>query len=186
MSISNGVVATIAQNARELRTRKGWSLAQAAKVAGIGKSTLAQLETGTANPSLETLWAVASAYGVPVGSLIGSVQGRSRVVRASEQTRVQSAGHPYQIQMLLSLGPLAGLDVTLLETEPGPPRVSEPHIQGSVEHVYVVNGSLRISPGDDPSTDLGEGDFFSFPAHQPHSYETLQPRTRAVVIMQYT
>ncbi|HEX5595449.1 MAG TPA: XRE family transcriptional regulator [Micromonosporaceae bacterium] len=175
----------MAQNARELRSRRGWSLAEAAKAAGIGKSTLAQLETGAANPSLETLYAIAGAYGVPVGSLIGSVHGRNRLVKAHERSRVQSAGHPYQIQMLLSLGPITGLDVTLLETEPGEPRLSEPHMQGSVEHVYVVNGSLRISPGDGTSVELSEGDFFSFPANAPHSYETLRPSTRAIVIMQY-
>lgn len=181
-----GAVATVGFNARELRLRRGWSLAEAAQAAGIGKSTLAQLETGTANPSLETLWAVANAYGVPVGSLISALQGRSRLVRARDRVPVHSAHYAYKIQMLLSLGPITGLDVTLLETEPGEPRVSEPHVQGSTEHIYVVSGSLRISPGDGTSSDLGVGDFFSFPSNFPHSYETLVAGTRAVVIMQYS
>ena len=59
-------------------------------------------------------------------------------------------------------------------------------MQGSIEHIYVVNGSLRISPGDGTNTELGEGDFFSFPSNFPHSYETLAAGTRAVVIMQYS
>lgn len=183
---ASGAVATVGLTARALRLRQGWTLAEAAQVAGIGKSTLAQLETGTANPSLETLWAVASAYGVPVGSLIGSLHGRSRLVRAVDRMSVHSAHHAYKVEMLLSLGPLTGLDVTLLETEPGEPRVSQPHVQGSVEHIYVVSGSLRISPGDGTSSDLSEGDFFSFPSNVEHSYETLAPGTRAIVIMQYS
>jgi transcriptional regulator with XRE-family HTH domain len=182
----SNAITLAAQNARELRTRHGWSLAEAAKEAGIGKSTLAQLEAGTANPSLETLWAVARAYGVPVGSLIGSVQGRSRLVKAGQRSSVQAAHHSYQIQMLLSLGPLTGIDVTLLETEPGEPRVSQPHLPGSIEHVFVMQGSLRISPGDGTTTDLGEGDFLSFPSGVEHIYETLVPKTRAIVIMQYS
>lgn len=177
---------TVGFNARELRLRRGWTLAEAAQAAGIGKSTLAQLETGTANPSLETFWAVASAYGVPVGSLIGSLHGRSRLVRAVDRVPVHSAHHEYKIQMLLSLGPLTGLDVTLLETEPGEPRVSEPHVKGSIEHINVVNGTLRISPGDGTTSDLGEGDLLSLPWNFPHSYETLAPGTRAVVIVQYS
>ncbi len=179
-------ITTAATNARELRIRKGWSLADAAKEAGIGKSTLAQLEAGTANPSLETLWAISRAYGVPVGTLIGSSHGRSRLVKADQRTLVQSAHHSYQIQMLLSLGPITGLDVTLLETEPGEPRISQPHLPGSIEHVYVIHGSLRISPGDGTVAELVEGDFLSFPSGVEHSYETLAPQTRSLVIMQYS
>jgi transcriptional regulator with XRE-family HTH domain len=179
-------ITSAATNARELRTRKGWSLADAAKEAGIGKSTLAQLEAGTANPSLETLWAISRAYGVPVGTLIGSGQGRSRLVKADQRPLVQSAHHSYQIQMLLSLGPITGLDVTLLETEPGEPRISQPHLPGSIEHVYVIQGSLLISPGDGTLAELSAGDFLSFPSGVEHSYETLTPHTRSLVIMQYS
>lgn len=181
-----GAIATAATNAREWRTRKGWSLAEAAREAGIGKSTLAQLEAGTANPSLETLWAISRAYGIPIGMLIGSSYGRSRTVRADQRTLVQSANHPYQIQMLLSLGPVRGLDITLLETEPGDPRTSQPHLPGSVEHVYVIQGSLLISPGDGTMAELAEGDLLSFPSAVEHSYETLIEHTRSLVIMQYS
>lgn len=178
--------ATAARNVARLRNQKGWSLAHAAKAANIGKSTLAQLESGTSNPSLETLWAVARAFGVPIGSLIGSVHGLSRLVTPSDRTRLESAGHAYQIQMLLSLGPLRGIEISLLETEPGPARVSDPHLPGSIEHVYLIQGSLRVSPGDGSSSDLSEGDFFSFSAEVAHSYEALAPNTRGLVVMQYS
>ena len=42
------------------RERAGMSLAELAR-AGLAKSTLSQLESGTGNPSLETLWALAMA-----------------------------------------------------------------------------------------------------------------------------
>jgi transcriptional regulator with XRE-family HTH domain len=178
--------ATAARNVSRLRSQKGWSLAYAAKAANIGKSTLAQLESGTSNPSLETLWAVARAFGVPIGSLIGSVHGLSRLVTPRDRTRLESSSHAYQIQMLLSLGPLRGIEISLLETEPGPARVSEPHLPGSIEHVYVIEGGLRVSPGDGSFSDLSVGDFFSFSAEVAHSYEALSPGTRGLVVMQYT
>lgn len=177
--------ANAASNARALRTRKGWSLSQAAKAAGLGKSTLAQLESGTANPSLETLWAVARAYEVPVGSLIGSVHSRSRVIRGSAREPVRSESHDYRVQLLLSLGPLNGLDVTFLETEPGEPRVSRPHAAGTIEHVFVVAGSLRITPSGADPEDLEVGDLISFPGGAEHTYETLKPGTKGLVVMQY-
>jgi transcriptional regulator with XRE-family HTH domain len=184
--VPHNASAAAAQNVYRLRTQKGWSLERAAKAAGIGKSTFAQLETGTSNPSLETLWAVAMAFDVPIGSLIGSVHGLSRLVTPADRSRLQSDSHTYQIQMLLSLGPLRGVEISLLEIEPGPPRLSQPHLQGSVEHVFMIQGALRVSPGDRDASDLREGDLFSFSGEVVHSYEALEPGTRGLIIMQYT
>ena len=52
------VVALVSLSLRRERARTGLSLTELAKRAGIAKSTLSQLENGTGNPSLETLWAL--------------------------------------------------------------------------------------------------------------------------------
>ena len=54
------------------------SLTELAKRAGIAKSTLSQLENGTGNPSLETLWALGTALGVPLSRLIDPPRRTSR------------------------------------------------------------------------------------------------------------
>src|ERR1700760_1558730 len=51
------------------RTRAGLSLSEVARRADIAKSTLSQLESGLGNPSLETLWALGNALGVPFSQL---------------------------------------------------------------------------------------------------------------------
>src|SRR5947207_1625108 len=56
----------IASSLRRERRRSGLSLTELARRAGIAKSTLSQLESGTGNPSLETLWAICVALDVPV------------------------------------------------------------------------------------------------------------------------
>jgi len=48
----------IAASLRRERRRTGLSLTEVARRAGIAKSTLSQLESGTGNPSVETLWAI--------------------------------------------------------------------------------------------------------------------------------
>ena len=60
-SSSEGVdsfVQAVAANVRALRMQAGLTLADLAGAAGLGKSTLAQLESGRGNPSVETLWAI--------------------------------------------------------------------------------------------------------------------------------
>ena len=63
-------VRTVASNIRRLRQEANLTLAELAGAAGLGKSTLAQLESGKANPSVETLWAIAAALRVPFARLV--------------------------------------------------------------------------------------------------------------------
>ena len=64
------IVAVVSMSLRRERARAALSLTELAKRAGIAKSTLSQLESGTGNPSLETLWALGTALGVPLSRLI--------------------------------------------------------------------------------------------------------------------
>jgi transcriptional regulator with XRE-family HTH domain len=53
-----------------LRRDAGLTLAELAAAADLGKSTLAQLESGKGNPSVETLWAIAAALKVPFAQIV--------------------------------------------------------------------------------------------------------------------
>jgi len=64
------LVRTVAGNIRRLRQEANLTLAELSAAAGLGKSTLAQLESGKGNPSVETLWAIAAALQVPFGRLM--------------------------------------------------------------------------------------------------------------------
>lgn len=58
---------------RELRESKGWSYDQAAKHSGVGASLIHRLEKGrTPSPSLHSVAALATAYGVSLGYLAGT------------------------------------------------------------------------------------------------------------------
>lgn len=180
-----GLIAAVASNVRRLRIKRGWSLADAANAASIGRSTWAQLESGQANPGLETMWAIAQAFDVPVGALLGDGERRSRVLRASEGLQVRSETHSYTIRQLLSLRTLSGLDVTVLETEPEPePRRTKPHHPGCVEHLLVLRGRMRVGPAG-MEDELAAGDLISFPGDVEHTYQALESGTRALVLMEF-
>src|SRR6266853_6574259 len=64
------LITLIAASIRRERDRAGRSLTELARRAGIAKSTLSQLESGAGNPSVETLWGLGTALGVPLSRLI--------------------------------------------------------------------------------------------------------------------
>src|SRR5687768_18523538 len=61
---------TVGRRLRDLREARGVTLSALARAAGIGKATLSGLENGTRNPTLETLYAVATALDVPLATLL--------------------------------------------------------------------------------------------------------------------
>lgn len=179
------LVSVVARNIRSLREGAGLSLSELAVQAGIGKSTLSQLESGNANPSIETLWAVARTLGVPFGRLVEPAVPDVHVVRAGEGVRVDAAGSPYRAQLLVSRTRRGSFELYRIESEPGPAHEAEPHISGAVEHLLVVTGRMRVGPGD-AAVELGPGDLAAFAGDAAHVYETLEAGTSALLLMDYT
>jgi len=70
--------AIIAAAIRRERELAQISLSALAAKAGLAKSTLSQLEGGKGNPNVETLWALATALGIPFSSLFEAASSRPR------------------------------------------------------------------------------------------------------------
>src|SRR5689334_23252425 len=70
----------IATNLRALRAARAMSTLTLAKRSGVARATLTKIEAGDGNPTIDTLYAVADALGVPLGDLIGEPPAATRVV----------------------------------------------------------------------------------------------------------
>ncbi|MBF6097854.1 helix-turn-helix transcriptional regulator [Nocardia cyriacigeorgica] len=176
--------AVIAASLRRERTRAGLSLTEVANRAGIAKSTLSQLESGTGNPSLETLWALCVALDMPFSRLLDPPRPSVRVIRAGQGPVVAAAESEYRAT-LLSAGPAdARSDLYRITAEPGEPRRSEPHMRESVEHILLCAGRARVGPADSPE-ELEPGDYISYPGDVAHLFEALEPGTWATLVVEY-
>jgi transcriptional regulator with XRE-family HTH domain len=184
MSDAAAPLARIAACVRRERQRAALSLTDLAKRAGLAKSTLSQLESGTGNPSVETLWALAVALDVPFSRLVEPAPPQVRVVRAGQGARVPSEQAAYAGTLLSVAPPHARRDLYVIELEAGAVRHAQPHPPGSVEHLVVAAGRLRTGP-DDAAVELGPGDYATFPGDVPHSYTALAPGTWAVLAMEH-
>src|SRR5262245_57848445 len=60
----------LAANLRARRDEQGISLSELARRSGIAKGTLSQLESGTGNPTIETVFSLSNALGLPVSALL--------------------------------------------------------------------------------------------------------------------
>jgi transcriptional regulator with XRE-family HTH domain len=177
-------VRAVAANVRTLRMQAGLTLADLAGAAGLGKSTLAQLESGKGNPSVETLWAIAAALRVPFARVVEETRPALRVVRASDVPPMHSAETPgWAGRLLTASHARASFDLYALDLDEGAVRHADPHHPGVVEHLVVVSGRLRAGPQDGPVM-LSSGDLLTFGADVPHVYEALET-THCVLLMAY-
>jgi transcriptional regulator with XRE-family HTH domain len=177
-------LATIAVALRRERERVGISLAELARRAGLAKSTLSQLEAGSGNPSIETLWSLGVALGVPFSRLVEPPAPLVRVVRAGEGPRLHADRSDFTAGLLTAGSPHSRRDLYIMELEPGDPREAEAHIPGSIEHVVVAAGRMTAGPAGE-TVEVSAGDYVTFPGDVPHHYEALEPGTWAVLVMEH-
>ncbi len=167
------------RNIRRLRTAAGLSLADLAAAADVSKTTLHGLEQGEGNPTLSTLWALATALGVSLGELLEPPAPPVAVVRADEGPRAD--GDAVHARLLHRIAVRGAVEVYALEVDQAG-QASAAHLPGVEECMIVTEGAVRTGPDDAP-VDLAEGDSVHFGAASPHQYRGLGPRNRALLLM---
>lgn len=172
----------IASAVRRERSRAGLSLSGLAALAGLSKSTLSQLEAGQGNPSVETLWAIATALGVPFSFLFEAGGSQPCVIRAQEGPEVEAERAAFTATLLSRCPHGRRRDLYRTELEAPSVRQAEPHPAGTLEHVIVISGRARIGPME-ALEDLGPGDYYRFPGDVLHLYKPLTETVRLMIVM---
>ncbi|WP_206830883.1 helix-turn-helix domain-containing protein [Alicyclobacillus fructus] len=177
------IIRVLAANLKQLREQQQSSISELERRSGVGKATISSLESGKGNPTIETLWALAKALNVSFGALISASSSEaSSVVRSEEGAKISgTAGYTRLIDRLSCEGSLEIYEMVLV---PGEQRIADPHPEGVMEHLLVVQGRLKAGPDKEPVL-LETGDYISFRGDLPHVYSAIEHEARAVVWMQY-
>jgi transcriptional regulator with XRE-family HTH domain len=151
-----------------LRALRGeMSALELSRRSGVARNTIAALEAGEGNPTLDTLYALADALKVPLSDLLERPPAGPQVVRAGEGAHVEGAALD---ATLIDRG--AGYEIYAIRFHAGGARHAQPHPFGVEEHLHVHSGRVRVGPEDAP-VELGPGDFARYSGAVPHIYEAL-------------
>jgi transcriptional regulator with XRE-family HTH domain len=173
----------IAAAVRRERIRLGLSLSALARTAELSKATLSQVETGSGNPSVETLWALSVALGVPFSVLVAPPQPPIQILRAGEGISTHSEEADYIATLLASCSPQARCDIYRAIAQPGRQRQSDPHLPGTVEHVIIATGRALVGLHDE-QTELAPGDYIRYRGDVRHVFNPLESDTSAIFILE--
>ena len=167
------------------------TLSALAEQAGVAKSTVSLIERGQGNPSIDTVWSLASALGVPFASLfhdepppddVSVVRENDAAVVATDQAGLETDGLVTRHMLTRTGGAL--IEIYTLVLEHGAVRRAEAHVAGLFEHISIAAGTVEIST-DSFSELLHQGDLITFRADRPHSYRAIDGPVRLVSVHEY-
>lgn len=156
----------LAANVRALRDGRGLTQAQLAKLSGLPRATLANLETGASNPTLAVLHHVAEALQVSLEELIAAPRTGTKLHRR-DTLPVRQRGDASVRKLLPER--IAGAEIDRIELPPGGRMVGVPHTPGTREFLSCERGSMVLTASGEVWT-LAEGDLIAFRGDQRHAY----------------
>jgi transcriptional regulator with XRE-family HTH domain len=149
------VLDAVGPRLRELRRRRGGTLAGLSEATGISVSTLSRLESGGRKPTLELLLALARAYQVPV--------------RRGGRTLIPLTRQPGGIRAYKMIAPAGE-------------AVGEQQSHEGYEWMYVLSGRLRLRLGEHDFV-MKAGEVAEFDTRTPHWFGSAGPEPAEVLTL---
>ncbi|GAA2342559.1 helix-turn-helix domain-containing protein [Saccharopolyspora halophila] len=180
------LVKVVGDNLKAARLQHGLSLSEVARRAGIGKGTLSELESGRRNPTLETLYALATVLDVPLGwLLIAESADSDDSVVVSRAGAADLSGQAVDVELMDRIEEGGQrLEIFRLQVRQGGRYVSGAHRPRVIEQILVHSGTLVVGPKSAPES-LGSGDYIRFEGTSDHIYEAPHGDVLATLIMRY-
>lgn len=168
----------IGEQVRTRREQRGMSAAELSRRAGLSKATLSGLEAGRANPTIDTLDAVAQALGIPLADILDAPTGSATVhVPAQPLT-----DEPVQRHLLHRVPGGHQVETWRLRMLPGAAFSGVPHAHGTIEELVCTAGSLTAGRQGD-ERELAPGDCLVFDGTGAHGYTAGPDGADVVVIL---
>lgn len=157
---------------KTLRLKRGLTAEQLASKAKVTRATIAKMETGFNNPTVQTLEALAAVFNLTSSDLLRMSEGsRLEHARVEEFSRPGYAGHRISLKQF---------EMFYLTARKGTCIESEANLHEDTSEIcFVLSGQLRLSVGDQ-TVSMEAGKAIRFNALHEHRLEVLED---AVIIL---
>ena len=177
--------AELGKTIQRLRKAYNLSLGELSEQSGVAKSIISQIERNETNPTLSTVIRLSRALDTTVDEVL---RGETSSLFIEHQTK---SGIPMLesqdgLCRLAIVGPLSLVDSFQwydFHAKRNGVLESEPHPQGTIEHLYIVTGELEITTGTETKTGK-PGEALRYRADVPHKIVNVgQSEAHAVMVL---
>lgn len=159
----------IGENLKRLRSEKSLSLDSVARLSGVSKSMLGQIERGAVNPTISTVWRIANGLKVSFSSLVSRPQQDAELVRREDIEPLLENDGRIRNYPAFPFDAERGFEMYTVEIDPAGYLQADAHSPGTEEFITVCAGTLSLRVADDEH-ELEVGDSIRFRADVPHAY----------------
>ncbi|WP_299652802.1 helix-turn-helix domain-containing protein [uncultured Tateyamaria sp.] len=179
----DAILSLLPTRLKDARRAQGLSLDAVAKLSGVSRSMVSQIERGESSPTIATLWNLTRALQVDFAGLLDEgAADRIEVLRSGDVPSIENRGAGCTIRILSAPEDAGRHEVYELRFVEGGVLDSQPHARGAREHLTVIDGKLRVTSGG-ASEKVGQGDTARYAADVPHRIEADGP-ARAFLVVQ--
>ena len=170
---------------KQARQAQGLSLDAVAKLSGVSRSMVSQIERGESSPTIATLWNLTRALQVDFAGLLDSEAAvpTMEVLRSGAVPTIANLWNGCKIRILSPPEEAGRHEVYELLIEAGGGLVSAPHTRGAREHFSVIDGHAEVTSGTEANL-LGPGDTARYAADVPHAIRAVKGALRAFLVVQ--
>ncbi|HYE69732.1 MAG TPA: XRE family transcriptional regulator [Anaerovoracaceae bacterium] len=159
----------VADNLKAIRDNKKLSLDQVAKLTGVSKSMLGQIERGEVNPTISVVWKIANGLKISFTSLLDRAKSDVEIVRKSEIIPMVEDEEKFINYPIFTFDETKKFEQYLIEIKPGGSIKAEPHLAGTEEFITAFGGEVIITVAG-KEFKLTDGDSIHFKSDTSHSY----------------
>jgi rhodanese-related sulfurtransferase/transcriptional regulator with XRE-family HTH domain len=165
-----GLDAVVGENLRALRQKRDLSLDAVAKLTGLSRTLLGQIENGQGAPSVAVVWTIARAFDVHFSALLATTERvATRVLPEKTAQRLVSRDGRFSSRALYPLSDRPDVEFYELFLAAHSREDAQPHQPGTRENLIVTAGQLELNVGTE-RFELNKGDAIVFSADVAHSY----------------
>jgi transcriptional regulator with XRE-family HTH domain len=173
----------VGTNLRRLRSQRGLSLEKLAQLSGVSRAMLGQIELGQSAPTINVLWKISSALGVPFSGLITArAEGTFHVLRSEQAKLLTSHDGSFSSRALFPFDEPRRVEFYELRLQPGGVERADAHNPGTTENLVVAAGAVEIEL-EGRKEQLATGDAIVFEADVPHVYRSRSDRESVMYLV---
>lgn len=171
----------IGKNLNNIRKQKNLSLDKVAELTGVSKGMLAQIEKGASNPTVSTLWKIATGLNVSFSYFMEEDKEETLLIHRSDIKPLTENDDKMKVYPLFAYDNTRRFEVFTIDLEAGCNHRSLPHNEGTEEYIIVTDGEMEVDV-DNSTYKLSCGDGIRYLANKPHCYRN---RTKNTVTFQH-
>lgn len=163
----NDISRFLALNVMTLRKKRSLTQSRLAELSGATRASIALIESGTSNPTMEVLLKLSRALQVSIDELLSSPRAECTLIPADKVPASNRKGLTVRKILPEKEGP-AHIDELILDSGAG--FAGTPHVEGTREYFTCIEGQFTIAVMGQMYV-VKAGDVLNFPGDKPHSYK---------------